>query len=92
LIKPVGCTNTIILQLHREAGVEIPPAIAGIMLTAILSYTLAFRSPTTTDLDHQANSSDILILGSQQDKIAQAFNLTLDYHSGWTPGVVSRKK
>ena len=48
---PVGCTCTIIYQLYKEANIPIPPNIAGIMLSAILSDTLLFKSPTTTDID-----------------------------------------
>lgn len=48
---PVGCTCTIIYQLFSEANVSIPKDIAGLMLSAILSDTLLFRSPTTTKLD-----------------------------------------
>ena len=63
LIKPVGCTNTIIWQLYRQAGIPIPPSIAGIMLTAILSDTLAFRSPTSTESDEIAAKSLASIAG-----------------------------
>jgi manganese-dependent inorganic pyrophosphatase len=49
--QPVGCTNTIIYQMYRENGVEIEPAIAGLMCSAILSDTLVFRSPTCTPVD-----------------------------------------
>ncbi len=49
--QPVGCTATIIRQLYQENGVEIPPDIAGILCSAILSDTLMFRSPTCTPLD-----------------------------------------
>ena len=48
---PVGCTCTIIYRLFREAHVEIPYNIAGIMLASIISDTLLFKSPTTTQLD-----------------------------------------
>ena len=48
---PVGCTCTIIYRLFREAHVEIPYNIAGIMLASIISDTLLFKSPTTTPLD-----------------------------------------
>jgi len=48
---PVGCTCTIIYRLFREAHEEIPANIAGIMLAAIISDTLLFKSPTTTTLD-----------------------------------------
>ena len=49
--EPVGCTSTIVLKLYREANVEIPAAIAGIMLSAIVSDTLLFKSPTCTEED-----------------------------------------
>lgn len=48
---PVGCTCTIIYKLFQEAQVDIPKNIAGIMLSAILSDTLLFKSPTVTDVD-----------------------------------------
>ncbi|MDU8691516.1 putative manganese-dependent inorganic diphosphatase [Faecalibacterium prausnitzii] len=49
--QPVGCTATIITQMYDENGMEIPPQIAGLLLAAILSDTLVFRSPTCTPLD-----------------------------------------
>ena len=52
--QPVGCTATIITQMYDENGVEIPPQIAGLLLAAILSDTLAFRSPTCTPIDETA--------------------------------------
>ncbi len=48
---PVGSTNTIIYFMFKENDIEIPKDIAGIMLAAILSDTLLFKSPTTTDID-----------------------------------------
>ena len=49
--QPVGCTATIITQMYDENGVDIPPQTAGLLLAAILSDTLAFRSPTCTPVD-----------------------------------------
>ena len=49
--QPVGCTATIITQMYDENGMDIPPQIAGLLLAAILSDTLAFRSPTCTPVD-----------------------------------------
>ena len=49
--QPVGCTATIITQMYDENGVDISPQIAGLLLAAILSDTLAFRSPTCTPVD-----------------------------------------
>jgi len=49
--QPVGCTATIITQMYDENCVEIQPQTAGLLLAAILSDTLAFRSPTCTPID-----------------------------------------
>ena len=49
----VGCTSSIIYMLFKENRVTIPKKIAGIMLSAILSDTLLFRSPTTTEFDKE---------------------------------------
>lgn len=49
--QPVGCTATIVTQMYREQGVEIEKTIAGLLVSAILSDTLMFRSPTCTPLD-----------------------------------------
>ncbi len=53
-IMPVGCTCTIIYDLFKENNVEIPYEIAGLLLSAILSDTLIFKSPTTTEKDKNA--------------------------------------
>ncbi len=55
--QPVGCTATIIYQMYMENGVEIPKSIAGLLLSAILSDTLAFRSPTCTPVDKRVAES-----------------------------------
>ena len=52
--QPVGCTATILNKLFKENNVEIPANIAGLMLSAIVSDTLLFKSPTCTDQDVQA--------------------------------------
>ena len=49
--EPVGCTSTIVLKLYKEASVEVPQAVAGMMLSAIISDTLLFKSPTCTPED-----------------------------------------
>lgn len=53
-IMPVGCTCTIVYNLFKENNVDVPYEIAGLLISAILSDTLIFRSPTTTELDKQA--------------------------------------
>ncbi len=51
--QPLGCCSTIIYQMYQEKGVEVKPHIAGLLLSAILSDTLMFRSPTCTEIDRQ---------------------------------------
>ena len=51
---PVGSSNTIIYILYKENNITIPPKIAGIMLSGIISDTLILTSPTTTDIDKEA--------------------------------------
>ena len=48
---PVGCTSTIIYGMFTEKKIAIPRPIAGLMLSAILSDTLVFKSPTCTEED-----------------------------------------
>jgi manganese-dependent inorganic pyrophosphatase len=52
--EPVGCTATIIKKLYKENNVVIPKDIAGLMLSAIISDSLLFKSPTCTEEDVQA--------------------------------------
>ncbi|RNA68599.1 manganese-dependent inorganic pyrophosphatase [Alteribacter keqinensis] len=52
--EPVGCTATILNKLYKENNVEIKPEIAGLMLSAIISDSLLFKSPTCTEEDIQA--------------------------------------
>ena len=52
--QPLGCTSTIIYQMYQEQRVEIPKEIAGLLLSAIISDTLMFRSPTSTPQDEAA--------------------------------------
>lgn len=48
---PVGSTNTIIYMLYKENHIDIPRNIAGLMISGIISDTLLFASPTTTQID-----------------------------------------
>lgn len=52
--EPVGCTSTIIYGEFLAHGIEIPAKLAGLMLSAIISDTLLFKSPTTTAKDEVA--------------------------------------
>lgn len=51
---PIGCTATIVFLHYQEAGKTPEKNIAGLLCSAILSDTLAFRSPTCTDTDRKA--------------------------------------
>lgn len=64
----VGSVNTIIYTLYMEYGVKIPKDIAGIMLSGIISDTLLFASPTTTDLDKKAAAVLAKIAGVKMDE------------------------
>ena len=68
--QPVGCTATIITQMYDENGVDIPPQIAGLLLAAILSDTLVFRSPTCTAVDVNAANRLAGIAGVDIDEFA----------------------
>ena len=51
---PVGCSCTVLKILYDLDGVKVDPKVAGIMLSAILSDTVNFKSPTCTDADKKA--------------------------------------
>lgn len=51
--EPVGSTSTIVARMYAEAAEELPQELAGLLLSAVLSDTLGFQSPTTTPLDRE---------------------------------------
>ncbi len=53
-VEPVGCTATILNKLYKENGIVISKEIAGLMLSAIISDSLLFKSPTFTIEDEAA--------------------------------------
>ena len=61
--EPVGCTATILNKLYKENKVEISRPIAGLMLSAIISDSLLFKSPTCTDQDVAAAEELAAIAG-----------------------------
>ena len=63
LFKPVGCTATIITGLYEQAGIAIPKEIAGLLLSAVISDTVLFRSPTCTQQDKDAAEKLAAIAG-----------------------------
>ncbi|KUJ95575.1 MAG: Inorganic diphosphatase [Desulfonauticus sp. 38_4375] len=79
-IWPVGCTCTVIKYMYDFFGVEIPKNIAGIMLCAILSDTVIFKSATCTEKDKEAAEAlakiagvdDLKALGMEMFKVKSA--------------------
>ena len=70
--QPVGCTATVIYQMYQEADQDVPADIAGLLLSAILSDTLKFQSPTCTPLDVRTAKSLSVLAGVEIDDLAQA--------------------
>lgn len=66
----VGSSNTIVYLMYNEARVEIPKNIAGIMFSGIISDTLNFTSPTTTNIDIEAAIKLAEIAGINRDEYA----------------------
>lgn len=68
---PVGCTCTIIYTMYRENNIEIPKQMAGLMMSAILSDTLLFHSPTCTPTDKKAVEELAKIAGEDVEEYAR---------------------
>lgn len=72
-IEPVGCTATILVKLYKENGVTPSKENAGLMLSAIISDTLLFKSPTCTPADIEAATELAKLAGVD----AQVYGLAL---------------
>lgn len=70
--QPLGCTSTIIYQMYKEAGIEMDRETAGLLVSAIISDTLLFRSPTCTVVDEKAGRELAEIAGIELEKYAIA--------------------
>ena len=53
-VDVVGSTSTLVSELTAEAGLSMPPALAGALLSGLLADTLILTSPTTTSRDKDA--------------------------------------
>ena len=67
-LEPVGCTATIILKLFKENNFVPSKETAGLMLSAIISDTLLFKSPTCTECDVKAGKELAEIAGVNTDE------------------------
>lgn len=73
-VRPVACTATVMHDLMGRDADKMPRDIKGAMLSCILSDTLEFRSPTTTDVDRRLAESLAEELGiSIPDYAAEMF-------------------
>ncbi len=75
--QPLGSTCTIIYLMYKEYGIEIDKTTAGLLLAAILSDTLMFRSPTCTKVDKQAGEDLAAIAGVDYEDFAKEM-----FHAG----------
>ncbi|MBE5831629.1 MAG: putative manganese-dependent inorganic diphosphatase [Butyrivibrio sp.] len=75
--QPLGSTCTIIYNMYREYNVEIDKTTAGLLLAAILSDTLMFRSPTCTSVDKKAGEDLAAIAGIDYEAFAKEM-----FHAG----------
>ena len=67
-IRPIGCSNTVVYEMYRAYDIEIPKDIAGMMMLAILSDTVIFKSPTCTKVDTKAVKDLAKIAGVEDYK------------------------
>lgn len=90
--EPVGCTGTLLYKLYNMNNVEVDKQTASLMLSAIASDTLLFKSPTCTDediriarelekiagVDLDTYGLEMLKAGTALDDIAEEKLITLD--------------
>lgn len=75
--QPLGSTCTIIYLMYKEYGIEIDKTTAGLLLSAILSDTLMFRSPTCTNVDRKAGEELSNLAGVNYEEFAKEM-----FHAG----------
>ncbi len=75
--QPLGSTCTIIYLMYKEYGVKLDKTTAGLLLAAILSDTLMFRSPTCTEIDKKAGEELAAIAGVNYEEFAKEM-----FHAG----------
>lgn len=83
--QPVGCTATVIYQMYLENCVPVEPQMAGLLLSAILSDTLKFQSPTCTPLDQRTAETLAGIAGVDIDELAGAMFEAAEALDGKSP-------
>ena len=88
-VRPVGCTATIVADMCWRHEVEIPAEIAGLLLSAILSDTVLFKSPTCTEKDKKAAETLAAIAGVELKEYGMALLKAGAGIDGMTPAQVA---
>lgn len=70
--EPVGCTATIVANMHWHRNIKIPKPIAGLLLSAIISDTVLFKSPTCTPEDKEVAKKLAAIAGLDIEQYGMA--------------------
>jgi len=81
----IGSTSTIIATLFEEAGLSIPPSIAGILLGGLITDTVLFRSPTSTPRDHRVAQRLAELAGVEVEAFGRDIFAVASDLSGRTP-------
>lgn len=83
-MRPLACTSTVIYDLFQSRNVNPPTDIKGLMLSAIISDTLGFRSPTTTPHDRDVAETLAKELGIKIEELADEMFKAKSDISGFT--------
>lgn len=70
--EPVGATATIVANMYWHRHIDLPPQIAGLLLAAILSDTLLFKSPTATPKDRETAEKLAMVAGLDIQEFGRA--------------------
>ena len=89
-VRPLACTATIMHELMGDDAATMPASIKGVMLSCILSDTLEFRSPTTTDADRELAERLAGDLGLDIAEYAQEMFAAKSDISGYTDAELLR--
>ena len=73
-IRPIGCSNTVVYEMFKSYNVAIPKDLAGMMMMAILSDTVIFKSPTCTKVDTKA-VKELALIAEVEDYKALAMEM-----------------
>ena len=81
----VGSTSTLIAGLFGEAGIPVPPAIAGILLGGLITDTVLLRSPTSTPRDGRVAAELAALAGVDMAELGREIFARVSDLTGRTP-------